>query len=155
VEDGGARIRVIAGRVGEVAGPVTDVFVEPEYLDVALQSGAAWRHPTPQGHTVFAYVFEGAVRFGDESDLVRADPGRIVLFKDGDAIAAAAGAEGARFLLAAGRPLREPIAWRGPIVMNYVSELEAAWRELSDGTFEKHGAVKADAGPVEGHRPPV
>ena len=63
-----------------------------------------------------------------------------MLFGDGDAIAAAAGPEGARFLLAAGRPLREPIAWRGPIVMNYESELDEAWRELDHGTFEKHGA---------------
>jgi redox-sensitive bicupin YhaK (pirin superfamily) len=143
----GATIRVIAGRVGDVAGPVTDIFVDPEYLDVTLAPNAAWQHPTAPGHTVFAHIFEGAARFGEAGELMKADPGRVVLFGDGDAVAATAGPDGARFLLAAGRPLREPIAWRGPIVMNYPSELDEAWRELSDGTFEKHGAAGANARP--------
>ena len=138
VKTGGARIRVIAGRVGDVVGPVTDIFVDPEYLDVALAPGAVWQHPTVPGHTVFAYIFEGAAHFGEPGELVKADPGRVVLFGDGDAVAVTAAPEGARFLLASGRPLREPIAWRGPIVMNYFSELEEAWQELNAGTFEKH-----------------
>jgi redox-sensitive bicupin YhaK (pirin superfamily) len=142
VRAGGATIQVIAGRVGDVAGPVTDIFVEPEYLDVTLSPGAAWQHPTGPGHTVFAYIFQGAAHFGETDEFVKADPGRLVLFGDGDAVAATAGPGGARFLLAAGRPLREPIAWRGPIVMNYYSELEEAWQELSAGTFEKHREAK-------------
>ena len=140
VLSGGAHIRVIAGRVGEVAGPVTDIFVEPEYLDAALRPGATWEHPTVPGHTAFAYVYDGAVRFGAEVEVVTADPGRIALFDDGDRVAATAGPEGCRLLLAAGRPLHEPIAWRGPIVMNYPRELDEAWRELNDGSFVKHQA---------------
>ena len=123
-----------------MAGPVSDIFVEPEYLDVALRPGATWEHPMVPGHTAFAYVYDGAVRFGAEAEVVTADPGRIVLFDDGDRVAATAGPEGGRLLLAAGRPLHEPIAWRGPIVMNYPRELDAAWRELSDGSFVKHQA---------------
>jgi redox-sensitive bicupin YhaK (pirin superfamily) len=134
----GACIRIIAGRVGDVAGPVSDIFADPEYLDVALAPGAIWQHPTVPGHTVFAYIFEGTARFGETGEAVKADPGRVVLFGDGASVKATAGPEGARFLLAAGRPLHEPIAWRGPIVMNYVSELEQAWQELNAGTFEKH-----------------
>jgi redox-sensitive bicupin YhaK (pirin superfamily) len=139
VDAQGAHIRVIAGRVGEVAGPVTDIFANPEYLDVRLQPGVSWRHPTAPEQNVFAYVFEGAARFGEGDALVPADPGRVVLFGDGDMVAASAGDSGVRFLLAAGRPLHEPIAWRGPIVMNYPYELDEAWQEISAGTFEKHG----------------
>ncbi len=141
VEQAGARVRVIAGRVGGVTGPVADIFADPEYLDVRLESGAAWEHPAPAGHTAFAYLFEGEAWFGGgaSGEPLVADPGRIVLFGDGDAVAATAGPGGARFLLASGLPLREPIAWRGPIVMNSPYELDVAWRELEDGTFVKHG----------------
>jgi quercetin 2,3-dioxygenase len=138
VEQDGALVRVIAGTVDGVTGPVTDIFVDPEYLDVRLQPGVSWQHPTPPGHTVFAYVYEGAVRFGEEAGLAEADPGRVVLFGEGDSVAATAGADGARFLFASGRPLHEPIAWRGPVVMNTAQELEEAWRELDAGTFVKH-----------------
>jgi redox-sensitive bicupin YhaK (pirin superfamily) len=138
VEAESARVRVVAGRVEGVVGPIVDVSVEPEYLDVTLAPDAAWEHPTVPGFTVFAYVFEGTVRFGESGEPIVADPGRIVLLEDGGAVSVTAGREGGRFLLAAGRPLREPIAWRGPIVMNRVSELDDAWRELDQGTFIKH-----------------
>jgi quercetin 2,3-dioxygenase len=140
VAEAGARIRVIAGREGGVTGPVTDLLVDPEYLDITLDPGAAWEHLTPSGHTVFAYVFQGTADFGEEGEPVTADPGRVVLFADGDRVSATAGPDGARLLLASGRPLREPIAWRGPIVMNHEHELDEAWRELSAGTFVKHAS---------------
>jgi quercetin 2,3-dioxygenase len=135
---GGATIRVIAGKVGDVAGPVNDITVEPEYLDVTLEPGAAWAHPVPADHNVFAYLFEGDGRFGGEARPVDAGTGAIVLFGDGDSVAVTAGAHGARLLLISGRPLNEPVAWRGPIVMNTQEELATAWRELEDGTFIKH-----------------
>ena len=144
-KEDGATIRVVAGRVGEVEGPVMNDWVSPEYLDVALSPGASWRHPTSAGFTVWAYVFEGAVRFGPASDpdlvdpgWIVAEPGRVVLFDDGGWVSAIAGDAGGRFLLGSGRPLREPIAWRGPIVMNYPRELDEAWRELEAGTFARH-----------------
>ena len=144
IQVAGARVRIVAGKVGEIAGPVTDLFVEPEYLDVTLAPNRAFTHPTVRQHTVFAYVFEGAARFGDSGEPVTADPGMIALLGDGDEITATAGSEGARFLLASGRPLHEPIAWRGPIVMNTRAQLEEAWRELDAGTFAKR--VRLDPG---------
>lgn len=140
VEADGVRVRVIAGSAGEVEGPVRDVTVEPEYLDVTLSAGASWHHPTAPGHTVFVYLFEGEVRFGDSDDAIAADRGKVVLFADGEQLEATAGGAGARFLLMAGRPLREPVAWRGPVVMNTREELDQAWRDLDEGTFVKNKA---------------
>jgi quercetin 2,3-dioxygenase len=133
----GARVRVVCGAVGDIAGPVQGISIEPELLDVSLEPGAGWSHPTPAGHTYFAYLFEGDVRFGRAGDLLSAGHGTLVLFGDGAALAAQAGGGGARFLLAGGSPLREPIAWGGPIVMNTREELDLAWRELEAGTFVK------------------
>jgi quercetin 2,3-dioxygenase len=144
VKTGGATVRAVAGKAGGVAGPIVSRWVDADYMDVALELGASWEHPTPPGHTAWAYVFEGAVRFGDRTEAVVADPGRIVLLGDGDSVAVTAGGEGGRLLFASGRPLREPIAWRGPIVMNSAKELEEAWRELDEGTFTRHspGAMR-------------
>jgi len=136
----GVRIRVICGSVGTSTGPVSDVVIEPEYLDVMLQAGITWTHPTRPGHTVFAYLFEGAARLGESNDPVVAGHGMVVLLGDGDQLSVAAGESGARFLLVSGRPLHEPIAWRGPIVMNTRGQLDTAWRELEAGTFVRHKA---------------
>ena len=133
----GVRVRVICGTVGASTGPVREVIIEPEYLDVTLEPGTGWTHPARPGHTVFAYLFEGEASFGESSDPIDAGHGMIILLEDGDQVSVGAGASGARFLLVSGRPLREPIAWRGPIVMNTREELDAAWRELDDGTFVK------------------
>jgi redox-sensitive bicupin YhaK (pirin superfamily) len=138
VRSAGALVRVIAGSVGDVAGPVTDITVEPEYLDVALEPGVTWTHAVAEDHTVFAYVFEGEGRFGAGGQPVSAGDGTVVLFGDGDSVTVTAGDDGARFLLLSGRPLGEPVAWRGPVVMNTAEELDTAWRELDDGTFIKH-----------------
>ncbi|MBE0418029.1 MAG: pirin family protein [Coriobacteriia bacterium] len=134
-----ARVRVVAGRVGEVVGPVTDVVIDPEYLDVTVHPGRTWTYPTLRGHTVFAYLFEGEACFGPSggAETVCADDGVVLLLGDGDEVSVTAGAEGARFLLVSGRPLGEPIAWRGPIVMNTREELESAFSEYHAGTFVK------------------
>ncbi len=133
----GIRVRVICGTVGASTGPVREVIIEPEYLDVTLEAGTTWAHPARQEHTVFAYLFEGAGRFGESGNMREAGQGTIILLADGDLVSIVAGESGARFLLVSGRPLHEPIAWRGPIVMNTQEELDLAWRELSDGTFVK------------------
>ena len=138
-ESPGVRARVVAGRVGDTVGPVRDIVIDPEYFDVALGPNVVWTHMTTPGYTVLAYVFEGDARVGEPGEPVVADPGRIVLFGDGDLVQVGAGPFGARFLFMAGRPLHEPIAWRGPIVMNTREELDEAWRELEAGTFVKHG----------------
>jgi redox-sensitive bicupin YhaK (pirin superfamily) len=132
----GARVKVVCGTVDGTAGPVGGVVIAPEYLDVTLAPGAALDHPVPRGHTVFAYLFEGAARFGDGTEAFGA--GSLVQFGDGDRVVARPEGGAARFLLVAGRPLGEPVAWHGPIVMNTKEELRTAVRELNEGTFIKH-----------------
>ena len=141
LEDG-VEIKVICGKVGEVSGPVTDVMIEPEYLDVRLPPGTTFSRPTPADHTVFAYVHAGSGRFGVETDETDEPPGNrsLVLFERGDRVSITAGEEDElRFLLVSGKPLGEPIAWGGPIVMNTQDELQLAFTEFQNGTFIKHG----------------
>jgi hypothetical protein len=133
--DTGALIRPIAGETadGRLAGPVEGLAVEPKFLDVTLPAGSTFRDTVPRGHTVFAYVDQGEVRFGPEQ--THANAPALVIFDDGDIVEAAAGAAGGRFLLAAARPLREPIARYGPFVMNTRAEIEQTLQELRTGRF--------------------
>jgi len=150
---GGATVKVIAGTVGGVTGPVRDVVTSPEYLDVSLPPGATFSHTLPRGHTVFAYVIggqgvfcqqqdpysyeaEGAGYFDMERPRLIGDR-HLVHFGDGDAVTVAAEADPVRFLLVSGKPIGEPIAWYGPIVMNTQAELRVAFEELERGTFIK------------------
>ena len=134
----GASVRVIAGTVGGESGPIQDDTVLPEYLDVELEPGVAFSHGVPEGHNYFAYVVGGSAGFGrDPDDLV--DSEHLVMLADGARVDARAGARGARFLLVGGKPLREPVAWMGPIVMNTQDELETAVEEYRAGTFIKKG----------------
>ena len=133
--DNGAVIKVICGNVGDVSGPVTDVMIEPEYLDVALPAGAEFTHLTPAGHTVFAYVFEGEIFCGEGKEAY--GNRSLVLFGGGESVAVRGGSDGGRFLLVSGKPLNEPIAWRGPIVMNTREEIERAFADLEADTFIK------------------
>ena len=138
--DEGARMRVIAGEAagGRHVGPVEGLAVAPKFLDVTLPAGAAFREVVPRGHTAFAYVDHGDVRFGPEATAVRAPA--LVVFGDGDLVEASAGAGGGRFLLAAARPIGEPIARYGPFVMNTRAEIEEALQELRTGRFIREEA---------------
>jgi hypothetical protein len=129
--DGGATIRVIAGTVDGVTGPIGGIAAEPTYLDVSLASGGAFVQPIPRGHSAFGYVFEGEARFGE--NLVAAP--KLVVWGDGDNVEVSAEKNPARFLLVSGKPLKEPIARHGPFVMNTREEIEQTLRELRDGTF--------------------
>jgi quercetin 2,3-dioxygenase len=133
--DDGARIRVIAGEAGggRLVGPVEELAVAPQFIDVTLPPGGAFREAVPPGHTAFAYVDRGQVSFGPERTAARAPA--LVVFGDGDRVEAAAGPGGGRFLLAAARPLGEPIARYGPFVMNTRAEIEQTLEELRAGTF--------------------
>jgi len=133
--DAGARIRVIAGEAagGRLVGPVEGLAVAPKFIDVTLPAGATFSEQVPQGHTAFAYVDQGEVRFGPEQRAARAPA--LVIFGDGDLVEAAAGPGGGRFLLAAARPLGEPIARHGPFVMNTRAEIEQALQDLRTGKF--------------------
>jgi redox-sensitive bicupin YhaK (pirin superfamily) len=149
----GATVRAICGEVAGVRGPVREIVTDPTYLDVSLPSGNTFTHPVKAGHTVFAYVFEGEASFDpgrdacapevvDVNDFDVARPrvcgaDTLVLYGPGDRIAVTSEAQPVRFLLVAGRPLKEPIAWHGPIVMNTQEELLTAFREYENGTFVK------------------
>ena len=129
----GVRIRVIAGEVDGLHGPVTEIAADPTYLDVAVPADTAFTHPIPRGHTAFAYLFDGAGTFGPGQ--TPAAGRKLVVFGDGDAVQMRAGAGGARFLLVSGAPLGEPIARYGPFVMNTRAEILQALSDLQDGTF--------------------
>ncbi len=136
---GSATVRVIAGRCGDCEGPVADIVRSPEYLDVTVSPRGAFSHPTAPTHTVFAYVLEGEGRFGLEDTAGDVPRDHVVLWGTGDSVTVRGGEAGVRFLLFAGEPLGEPVAWRGPIVMNTEEELELAFREYRAGTFIKEG----------------
>jgi redox-sensitive bicupin YhaK (pirin superfamily) len=134
VERPGAKIRVVAGEVDGVRGPVIDIAAKPIYLDVTLDGDAAFSLPVPAEHTVLAYVFEGAGCFGPEQTPVAAV--RLVTLDAGDQIEVRADGH-VRFMLMAGQPIREPIAPYGPFVMNTQAEIMQALAELRNGTFIK------------------
>jgi quercetin 2,3-dioxygenase len=136
--DDGARIRVIAGDVagGRITGPVEGLAVAPKFVDVVLPPGTSFREAVPRGHTAFAYVDDGEVRFGEALRAVRAPA--LVIFADGDLVEASAGPAGGRFLLASARPLHEPIARYGPFVMNTRAEIDQALEDLRTGRFIRH-----------------
>jgi redox-sensitive bicupin YhaK (pirin superfamily) len=136
----GVKIRVVCGTVDGVRGPVRGIRIDPEYLDVDIPAGAAFSHPLPSGYTVFAYVFAGQGTF-DAGGKKMAGAGKLVTYGDGDGVEITAGDAGVRFLLVSGKPLREPVAWRGPIVMNTEEELRLAFAQYAEGTFLKHKAV--------------
>jgi redox-sensitive bicupin YhaK (pirin superfamily) len=145
--DSGALVRVICGQVAGVRGPAPDIVIEPQYLDVTVPPGATFTHAIPPGHTVFAYIFEGEGLFGVEDVGRVSDPTEkaqilgnqvLVVFGDGEQVQVEGAERGVRFLMVSGQPLRQPVAWRGPIVMNTQEELQVAMRELREGTFIKH-----------------
>jgi quercetin 2,3-dioxygenase len=133
----GATIRVVAGEVDGVRGPVTEIAASPVYLDVTLEGNAEFVYPVPHDDQVLAYVFEGAGRFG--ADAQRVEAVRMVVFDDGDQIEVHSEG-GVRFMLMAGAPFREPIAPYGPFVMNTNEEIQRALYELRNGTFIKEEA---------------
>lgn len=133
----GVGIRVIAGKAGRVEGPVRNLAVETEYLDIDLKTHAEFEHPIRKGNKTFAYVFEGQGFFDSDNRYPVANE-NLVIFGDGDHIVSKAGKNGMRFLLVSGKPIGEPVAWRGPIVMNTEKELDFAFDEYWKGTFVKH-----------------
>jgi quercetin 2,3-dioxygenase len=132
--ENGVQVRVICGEAEGVRGPVEDIVIQPQYLDVSLPANTAFNHPTRPQDTVFAYVIEGIGQTAGEKRLERHN---LALFDAGDLVSFESPGEGMRFLLISGQPLGEPIAWRGPIVMNTSEELETAFSDLRQGTFIK------------------
>lgn len=129
----GAKIRVIAGEVDGVVGPIGGIAAEPTYLDVSIAAGGSFTLPIPRGHSAFAYVFEGEGTFGPENRTVQGS--KLIVWDDGDSVEARGGENGVRFLLVSGKPLNESIARYGPFVMNTQAEIQQTLRELQAGTF--------------------
>ncbi|HTS41980.1 MAG TPA: pirin family protein [Xanthobacteraceae bacterium] len=155
VDDDSTRVRVVCGDFWGQTGPVEGVAADPRYLDIWVPPGKRKTLPVEVGRHAFAYVFEGSGTFSDASKpsgvltekdtasgetLVRERTGNrsLVVFDRGDEVTVQAGDEGIRFLLVSGKPIEEPVAWYGPIVMNTKAELQTAVNELNNGTFIKH-----------------
>src|SRR5690348_10026389 len=154
VDDDGTRVRVVCGSFWGKTGPIDGVAADPRYLDIFVPPGRRKRLAVETSRHAFAYVFEGSGTFRDASepravqtDVVGENVTRpdfignrsLVLFDNGDEVTVQAGDQGIRFLLVSGKPIEEPVAWYGPIVMNTKAELQQAVSELRDGTFIKHG----------------
>lgn len=153
VDDDGTRVRVVCGEFWGKTGPVDGVASDPQYLDVSIPPGQRARLPVERSQQVFVYVFAGSGSFRDAStpravatesvspagEIGDEPTGNrsLVLFDAGDEVSVQAGGDGIRFLLVSGKPLEEPVAWRGPIVMNTQEELLRAFSELRDGSFIK------------------
>jgi redox-sensitive bicupin YhaK (pirin superfamily) len=156
VDDDGTRVRVICGSMWGKTGPVDGVAAEPSYLDVFVPPGKRKSLPVETELHAFAYVFTGSGSFRNASEpfevttegvgraqtapAPEADNRSLVLFDRGNAVTVEAGEQGMRFLLVSGKPIEEPVAWHGPIVMNTREELQRAFAEYEDGTFLKHGS---------------
>jgi redox-sensitive bicupin YhaK (pirin superfamily) len=132
VQKNGITIKVIAGKIDKIEGPVRDLAIEIEYFDVELAASQTFEHATHRSNTVFAYVVNGSIEVQDKT----INTGHCAVFGEGDSVKVGS-KKGARFLFASGEPLKEPVAWGGPIVMNTQEELETAFEELDEGTFIK------------------
>lgn len=149
VDNDGTAVKIVSGEFWGRKGPVEGVAADPVYLDVSLPPGKSKRLPVETTRHAFAYVFAGSGKFGNASEpqavqtegvgwnATEAENRSLILFDRGDEVVVEAGQEGMRFLLVSGRPLGEPVAWRGPIVMNTQEELWQAFSELQSGTFLK------------------
>mgnify|MGYP001442292114 CR=1 FL=1 len=152
--DNGVKVKVVAGTIGGVQGPVRDIVIDPTMLDMTVPPASSFSHAIPAGHTLFVYVVEGAAYFDDCRDAYAyeivghgwTDVDRrcicehetVVLFdRSGDTLQVTTTDRPVRFLLVAGKPLNEPVAWYGPIVMNTQEELRLAFEDYNNGTFIK------------------
>ena len=152
--DHGVKVKIISGEVKGVEGPVQDIVIDPHYLDVTVPSKSHFTYPVKRGHTVFAYVIEGAGYFDQRRDSYAYEvesagyfdfkreclmgSENLIIFDDGDEVAISTEDGPVRFLLISGKPIGEPVAWYGPIVMNTQEELRVAFEEYENGTFIKH-----------------
>jgi len=134
IQEKGLKIKLIAGKINGIEGPVQCLATPVEYLDVELENGKIFEHATPKKWKTFAYVVNGSI-YADDKIIM---PEQCVLFTEGDFVRLTPN-EATHFLFVTGEPLNEPVAWGGPIVMNTQSELSEAFKELDEGTFIKSG----------------
>jgi redox-sensitive bicupin YhaK (pirin superfamily) len=131
----GVAVKVIAGAVGDVRGPIDQPATSPLYLDIGLEAGVRWEYVLPDGHNAFAYAFEGAATIGEDESSRALATHELAVLGGGERFVVTAGASGARLLLIAGRPIREQVARHGPFVMNTREELMQAFVDYQQGRF--------------------
>ncbi|MGA2105520.1 MAG: pirin family protein [Methanoregula sp.] len=131
----GASVRVICGSIDGVTGPVRDIVTDPDYFDVTLEPGVQFTHPVRSGYTAAMYIIAGSGRFDPHQNDEQRNRMMALYTGTGTSIEVNAGNKGTRFLFFSGKPLHEPIAWGGPIVMNTEEELQRAFTEYKNGTF--------------------
>lgn len=136
----GVTVKVIAGEVDdgngqEVRGPIAQPATDPVYLDITLDAGTTWEYMLPEGHNAFTYVFEGDVALGEGEDVRKLGLHEMGVLGGGDVLKLQAGSDGARLIVVAGRPLREPVARHGPFVMNTKQEVMQAFVDFQEGKF--------------------
>ena len=139
--EGGIKIKIICGEVDGIKGPVSDIAIKPEYLDVTIPPEKTFRRSFDSSFTVMAYIIQGSVNVISGEAEKSGEPAReeqLILFESGSQIHLEAGTKGTRLILVSGKPLNESVAWYGPIVMNTDEEINTARRELSEGTFLKN-----------------
>ncbi|MGD0624516.1 MAG: pirin family protein [Thermodesulfobacteriota bacterium] len=150
----GVKVKIICGEVNGVKGPVQDIIIDPEYLDITVPAKSDFKYSVKRGYTVFAYVIDGEGYFDEERDSYAYEveganyfdfkrncliaPESLVIYDDGDEVGISTEKKPVRFLLISGKPIKEPVAWYGPIVMNTQEELRVAFEEYQNGTFIKH-----------------
>ena len=156
IDDDGTRVRIVVGSFWGKTGPVEGIAAEPMYIDVSVPPNVVKTLPVDTYASAFAYVFAGSGRFRDASNPVGVRVEKefrgeelnirdltgnrtLVRFGNGDEVTVTAGPDGVRFLLVAGRPIQEPVAWHGPIVMNTKEEIRQAMADLRNGTFIRTG----------------
>ncbi|MFW9818717.1 MAG: pirin family protein [Candidatus Thorarchaeota archaeon] len=137
LNDNKVSIKIISGEINGIKGPVKDIITDPEYLDVKISPRSEFIHHIKEGYNVIAYTIEGEGYFDDDKkELV--DKETLVIYREGDRVKISTEDSGIQFLLISGKPLKEPVAWRGPIVMNSDEELRIAFEEYQNGTFIKY-----------------
>ncbi len=135
VRENGSEIKIVSGKYNGKEGPIQDIITKPQYYDITMSSNSELTYNFPKNHVVFAYIFEGTGYFDENKDPLKRK-GQLVLFGDGNDITIFS-EQHLRFLLVSGKPINEPVAWYGPIVMNTQKELEIAFKEFREGSFLK------------------
>jgi quercetin 2,3-dioxygenase len=135
-EENGVTVKVIAGKLNSIEGPVKDIIADPVYFDISIPQNTTYLLNVKEDYAVFAFVFEGE-GFFDEDHGKQVKKGQLVKLTNGDQVKFTTTGRNVRFILVSGKPLNEPVAWRGPIVMNTDEELDLAFREYRTGTFIK------------------
>lgn len=133
--DGGAEVRVVAGRIGDVVGPIPARTTEPVFFDVSVSDGGASSVPLPPKHAAFLYVFDGELLVGDAGRERKVSRGELAVLGEGEQVRVASSGKAGRAILVAGKPIGEPIVQYGPFVMNKPEELEQAVRDFQAGRF--------------------